>query len=460
MGLDTLREEAQDSSSKAIVSIEHDEFEFDEGCRGESSADDIATAILDAIHRGKDNMEHYEPSHADTWCTPRIDEAKCTSDLSPGDDDRWDVDTMSRGSLKQVQDMYSGSNDLVVQEKESCSVLERQTFTESMKETFTIVEGDEEEEDIDGAEDVENGQAVNKKDDVVWVQEHPEIEESELYSKTTNVQEWVNLETSVVSNKTEATPVKTSSDKFCKMLNYNEVEIVMKSKDLSAFESAVIVSDRSRISFLSLHRSIGYEGSAQDLKFPFLLAQMDFDKSEPFHVQILTTIFKALRGESVSCPLVGSHWEQIGFQGIDPCTDLNRSMKMFALLQIMHFIEFDPVLAQEIYQSSICNDGTGSKIDTTWPFMVISITFTKEAIQALRSGCLNRKCNKRKSVLSVVHEYHHACFGRFYFLLTGTKDHFATCLSTIRAEIDSKPLEVLKWFKSMKSKGRLGLCSL
>lgn len=34
------------------------------------------------------------------------------------------------------------------------------------------------------------------------------------------------------------------------------------------------------------------------------------------------------------CPAVGLHWDNIGFQGSDPCTDVNRSMKMLAVLQV------------------------------------------------------------------------------------------------------------------------------
>ena len=33
-------------------------------------------------------------------------------------------------------------------------------------------------------------------------------------------------------------------------------------------------------------------------------------------------------------PSTGKHWERIGFQGNDPRTDLNRSMKMLSILQV------------------------------------------------------------------------------------------------------------------------------
>jgi hypothetical protein len=81
---------------------------------------------------------------------------------------------------------------------------------------------------------------------------------------------------------------------------------------------------------------------------------------------------------------------------------------------MLHFIEAEPELARLMH--SISKDSAGGRgiKDKSWPFFCVSINFTKEAIQALRSGELNKKCNNRKSILSPVHEFHHACFGRFY----------------------------------------------
>ena len=150
------------------------------------------------------------------------------------------------------------------------------------------------------------------------------------------------------------------------------------------------------------------------------------------------------------CPPIGSHWELIGFQGIDPRTDLNRNMKFFAIVQMLHFLECETILAKELYKASRNSGGGQGILDMSWPFMCVSIMFTKEAMQALRSGSLNRKCNNRKSVMSVVHEYHHACFGRFYCLLSTKNDHYASHLSSIKLGNESDPLGVMKKFKSMK----------
>ena len=49
-----------------------------------------------------------------------------------------------------------------------------------------------------------------------------------------------------------------------------------------------------------------------------------------------TCLRQMLVGTSRACPVIGPHWEQIGFQGVDPRTDINRSMKMLAALQAWH----------------------------------------------------------------------------------------------------------------------------
>jgi hypothetical protein len=103
--------------------------------------------------------------------------------------------------------------------------------------------------------------------------------------------------------------------------------------------------------------------------------------------------------------------------------------------QALHFVSSEPEFAMNIFDLSrfalngednaalkaACrrsSDSKGSTIgllpngmmDLSWPFMCVSIMFTKEAIQLLRSGTVNAKCNKRKNVMSVLHELHRACF--------------------------------------------------
>lgn len=88
----------------------------------------------------------------------------------------------------------------------------------------------------------------------------------------------------------------------------------------------------------------------------------------------------------------------------------------------MHLISAEPLLAKHLHAlSRFSNDYNpeakrktkASGVDLTWPFMCVSIMFTKEALQCLRGGVLNKKCNKRRDVMSVINDFHHACFVDF-----------------------------------------------
>ena len=74
-----------------------------------------------------------------------------------------------------------------------------------------------------------------------------------------------------------------------------------------------------------------FENSEEKLKFPFLLANLNFEPSTPELLNILRTIYASLVSMDESnqvdsshaplvCPVVGPHWERIGFQGLDPRT--------------------------------------------------------------------------------------------------------------------------------------------
>ena len=98
---------------------------------------------------------------------------------------------------------------------------------------------------------------------------------------------------------------------------------------------------------------------------------------------------------------------------------------------MLSFLESDVALARRLFdlsQSAAVESTTGSgnsssisaaernarsALDTSWPFMCVSIMFTKEALQALRRGVLNDKCNKHKTVFGVINEFHRACFAEF-----------------------------------------------
>ncbi|CAM9108014.1 unnamed protein product, partial [Discosporangium mesarthrocarpum] len=158
----------------------------------------------------------------------------------------------------------------------------------------------------------------------------------------------------------------------------------------------------------------------------FLFSQVHYTPRDLMHRRLIQTVYRRLTGEKWGCPDEGTHWDTIGFQGRDPCTDLNRSQGVFSLLQVLYFLETQPKFAEKLHQLSV-------DVTTGWPFLCVSIGFTKEAIGALRRGACYSECNHQGRVMEVVHELHQAQFHDFHIhCLKEPATHHAVHLSKVR----------------------------
>lgn len=83
---------------------------------------------------------------------------------------------------------------------------------------------------------------------------------------------------------------------------------------------------------------------------------------------------------------------------------------------MLAFIENNNTLALQMFDlsQSANPSATGKGMnDTSWPFMCVSIMFSKEALQNLRSGVLYDYCNKFKNVMKAMNDFHQGCFAEF-----------------------------------------------
>lgn len=145
-----------------------------------------------------------------------------------------------------------------------------------------------------------------------------------------------------------------------------------------------------------------------DRNLVFALALCMFDNDEHMHNYVLQTIYKRLAGTKLDCPRYGNHWEVIGFQGMDPSTDL-RGCGFLGLMNILYVVT-EPrahALATNIYKLSLHET-------QNFPFSVMSINITRIALQTLREGKLNRECNNRGTVFDVFNEFYAGVFYRVY----------------------------------------------
>uniref|UniRef100_A0A8I5TL50 ELMO domain containing 3 n=1 Tax=Pongo abelii TaxID=9601 RepID=A0A8I5TL50_PONAB len=128
------------------------------------------------------------------------------------------------------------------------------------------------------------------------------------------------------------------------------------------------------------------------------------DSQDPVHGRVLQTIYKKLTGSKFDCALHGDHWEDLGFQGANPATDL-RGAGFLALLHLLYLVMDSKTLlmAQEIFRLSRHHI-------QQFPFCLMSVNITHIAIQALREECLSRECNRQQKVIPVVNSFYAATF--------------------------------------------------
>ena len=138
----------------------------------------------------------------------------------------------------------------------------------------------------------------------------------------------------------------------------------------------------------------------------FNITKLSIENDNTLHCRILQTIYKKLTKSKRNSPRFGSHWEDIGFQGDDPATDL-RGAGFLALLHLLFLLTYHLPLAHKIFKMSL--DPVQN-----FPFCLMSINMTRISLQALMDNKLSKMCNRRKEVVSVINEFYLAVFLYLY----------------------------------------------
>lgn len=113
------------------------------------------------------------------------------------------------------------------------------------------------------------------------------------------------------------------------------------------------------------------------------IAATPFSEND-LNVAILKTIFWRLKGGK-SVMRFGKHWEEIGFQGTNPATDL-RGVGLLGLICILNWFKREE-------SSSLALAAFRLSLDPiqNFPFCVMSINVTRLCLQQLKAGNLNRE---------------------------------------------------------------------
>merc|ERR1719510_400101 len=146
----------------------------------------------------------------------------------------------------------------------------------------------------------------------------------------------------------------------------------------------------------------------EEKKLVFATSKKQLDNENPLHFQVLNTLYKQFTGSRLDCPRYGSHWEQIGFQGNDPATDL-RGVGCLGLIHALYFVMTPELslLAKDVYKISLSET-------QNFPLLVLSINVSRIALHALRDGILNRQIIHENSVWSSLNFFYVAVMFHIY----------------------------------------------
>jgi len=146
----------------------------------------------------------------------------------------------------------------------------------------------------------------------------------------------------------------------------------------------------------------------QTVKLVQATAFIGFINEVPLHLSMLRTLYRQLTGSTLDCPRYGSHWEDIGFQGSDPSTDL-RGVGLLGLVHALYLVvtpEMFP-FAQDVYHLS-------RQESQEFPLMVLSLNITRITLHALRDGLLNRYMTLEDDVWTTVNFFYCALLYHVY----------------------------------------------
>ncbi|XP_076990889.1 ELMO domain-containing protein 3 isoform X2 [Tamandua tetradactyla] len=252
-----------------------------------------------------------------------------------------------------------------------------------------------------------------------------------------------------------------SAEQPGQLISVSEVLQHFQSLDLSSFKKRIQPTvHRTGLAALR-HCLFGppklHQGLREERDLVLTIAQCGLDSGDPVHGRVLQTIFRKLTGSKFGCALHGDHWEDLGFQGANPATDL-RGAGFLALLHLLYLVMDSKTLlmAQEIFRLSHHHI-------QHFPFCVMSVNITRIAIQALREGCLSRECNRQQAVIPVVNSFYAAAFLRLAHIWKTQRKTISDSgfvLKDLEALAKKNPKLLLKTLESYLARVSQGQASL
>uniref|UniRef100_A0A8D2DBN8 ELMO domain containing 3 n=1 Tax=Sciurus vulgaris TaxID=55149 RepID=A0A8D2DBN8_SCIVU len=252
-----------------------------------------------------------------------------------------------------------------------------------------------------------------------------------------------------------------SSDQPGQLISFGEALQHLQTLDLSSFKKRIQPTVRRTGLAALRHCLFGppklHQGLREERDLVLTIAQCGLDSQDPVHGRVLQTIYKKLTGSKLDCALRGDHWEDLGFQGANPATDL-RGAGFLALLHLLYLVMDAKTLlmAQEIFRLSRHHI-------QQFPFCLMSVNVTRITIQALREECLSRECNRQQKVIAVVNSFYAATFLRLAHVWRTQQKTISDSgfvLKDLEALAKKSPRRLLKTLESYLARASKGQASL
>ncbi|KAF0740420.1 hypothetical protein Ae201684P_016081 [Aphanomyces euteiches] len=284
--------------------------------------------------------------------------------------------------LTEMHDMYKrglGDQEVAVQDVKDTKA------TEVKRGSIEVIEEEDDEEE--------------KEHDVHT--EHSQIDEE----RAAHEAEWANVETFQKERKAKNTePFRLIGFKEA-FTHFQEAPYVHIHHD------SIVVEDEDASpssGCLSCFRPLvlNFPTATEQRDLVFCIARCGLDTSISEHYRMLQTIYQRLTNVRGECPLSGSHWEVVGFQGNDPSTDL-RGAGMLGLLQILYLVETYPDIAAKLFAAS--------RHETYhFPLCCVLLNLSVQSLVTLRRGRLIAICNKEKDVMIAVNKLYSAMGAKLF----------------------------------------------
>ncbi|EKX50442.1 hypothetical protein GUITHDRAFT_47364, partial [Guillardia theta CCMP2712] len=122
------------------------------------------------------------------------------------------------------------------------------------------------------------------------------------------------------------------------------------------------------------------------------------------HLRMLQTIFSHVTGSKEPRARIGRHWEDIGFQGTDPATDL-RDLGMLSMLLLLYASSNHLQKVKQVFLFASESASVSDAADHGFPFSLLAISLSRICLEVLRTGGLTDAMNREQSVFDVLNTF-------------------------------------------------------